>query len=285
VIIASDIDALYKEILSDILKNGITVTARGLVFKEVRFQHYILTNPRARVIQNPTRKMVKRFAMAEFIWMMSGKKDVESISFYNKNIAQFSDNGIVLRGAYGPRLRNWRGNDIISGTDQLRNCMDKLKKDLYTRQAVVIILDPLLDLVTPTKDVPCNDLLHFMVREGRLDLACYVRSNDSLLGFPYDVFHWTMLQEIFACELGVEVGEYHHFVGSMHIYDKDESHMYNIKDTSVVHVPMTPMPKDTDLNVIERLAEFEKVNRGILRTNSLPLNGWWVEKANWIVKK
>jgi thymidylate synthase len=275
------IDDLYKVIICQVICDGELVTARGLNFKEVRYQHYILTNPRARFIQNPLRKLQKRFAMGEFIWIMSGQDSLEQITHYNKRMADFSDDGKILHGAYGPRLRNWHG------VDQINNLIYKMKQDIYTRQAVMVILDPSKDLVEKTKDVPCNDFLHFMYRGGKLDLMCYVRSNDLFLGFPYDVFDWTMLQEIIACELGVELGEYHHIVGSMHIYDKDVDHMMEISTTSTIHIPMPPMPLGARFSDIGYLAGFERYNRLNDRDEHItfPTDTYWNRLANWLVKK
>ena len=46
-----------------------------------------------------------------------------------------------------------------------------------------------------------------------------MRSNDIYLGFPYDVFVFTMIQRYVAGAIDMEVGPYHHHVGSMHLYD------------------------------------------------------------------
>ena len=45
-----------------------------------------------------------------------------------------------------------------------------------------------------------------------------MRSQDLWLGFGYDVFAATVLQEFLAGWLGVELGEYHHHVDSLHLY-------------------------------------------------------------------
>jgi thymidylate synthase len=48
-----------------------------------------------------------------------------------------------------------------------------------------------------------------------------MRSNDIWLGVPYDYFVFTSLQTKMAMELGVDVGEYTHFAGSLHLYKRD----------------------------------------------------------------
>jgi thymidylate synthase len=46
-----------------------------------------------------------------------------------------------------------------------------------------------------------------------------MRSQDLWLGFCYDLFTATLLQELLAGWLEVPVGEYHHHVDSLHLYD------------------------------------------------------------------
>lgn len=62
--------------------------------------------------------------------------------------------------------------------------------------------------------------MQFLIREGKLNLIVCMRSNDIYLGFPYDIFNFSMFQEYIAGKLGVKLGEYIHVVGSLHYYKK-----------------------------------------------------------------
>jgi thymidylate synthase len=48
-----------------------------------------------------------------------------------------------------------------------------------------------------------------------------MRGHDVWIGLPYDLFFATVLHELMAGWLGVELGEYHHHVDSLHIYECD----------------------------------------------------------------
>ena len=52
-------------------------------------------------------------------------------------------------------------------------------------------------------------------------LSRHMRSNDVFRGLPHDLFCFTMLQELIARSVGVELGSYHHMVGSLHMYEED----------------------------------------------------------------
>jgi thymidylate synthase len=90
-----------------------------------------------------------------------------------------------------------------------------------TRQAVAQIFDR-SDLKPGNKDVPCTTTLQFLPRQGKLHVIAAMRSNDVYRGFPHDVFAFTFIQEAMARTLGLEVGNYNHFVGSLHLYDSDQ---------------------------------------------------------------
>jgi hypothetical protein len=62
-----------------------------------------------------------------------------------------------------------------------------------------------------------------------------MRSNDVWLGFPYDVFVNTCLQQILANEMQLELGTYTHHVGSLHLYEKNEK-----AAREALYSPLTP---------------------------------------------
>src|SRR5690606_23041711 len=53
---------------------------------------------------------------------------------------------------------------------------------------------------------------------NKLHMITSMRSNDFIFGFQYDVVMFTMLQETIANSLGIDVGNYIHNAGSMHVY-------------------------------------------------------------------
>lgn len=194
-----------------VLAQGDLVSPRGSATKEILGAHLVIAEPRRRLVSlPPVRLLNPAFAVAEAVWILSGS-DGAWIFDYNRRLAEFADNGL-LRGAYGPRLRKWRGE-----VDQLDRARRLLLEDPDTRRAVIQIYDPACDVV-PNKDIPCTLNFRFFVREGRLQMHTTMRSQDLWLGFCYDIFTFSILHELMAHWIGAELGEYHHHVDSLHLY-------------------------------------------------------------------
>jgi thymidylate synthase len=69
--------------------------------------------------------------------------------------------------------------------------------------------------------VPCSLYYQLMIREGALDWIYAMRSCDFLVHFPVDILLALKLQDWAAAHLGVKVGRFTYFVGSLHAYYKD----------------------------------------------------------------
>ena len=271
-IIGNSIDKIYVDIISKVLSTGYYVEDKS-GYKELLGESFKLTNPRNRIIQNNARKINLPFQLAECIWIFSGNNELNMIASYAPKWKEFSDDGITLHGAYGKRLRNWYNLDQISNIENI------LKDSPLTRQAVLTIFDPSKDLTVKTKDVPCNSILQFLIRDNKLNLIVYVRSQDLILGLPYDLFHWTIFQEYLSNLLDIELGEYITHYGSVHIYKHDfEKAVKIIQEGCIVDHPMNKMPK-TERDIFSKLYYLESVIRKEKKIVSID-DEWWNE---WLI--
>lgn len=210
---ADTLTDLYPLVIAAVLRDGESTSPRGIPTREILGAHLRIDRPRERIVDVEGRTPNPAFAVAEALWILSGSDD-RWIFDYNSQLTRYADCG-VLRGAYGPRLRRWGAEE-----DQLRRVVDLLLRDRDSRQAVVQIFDPSKDWAG-AKDVPCTIGHRFFVRSGQLHLHTTMRSQDVWLGMPYDIFANTLLQELLAGWLGLEVGHYDHFVDSLHVYEHD----------------------------------------------------------------
>ena len=69
-------------------------------------------------------------------------------------------------------------------------------------------------------NMPCTLGYHFLVRHGKLELVCYMRSWDLVWGLSYDIPNAVQLQMVVAADLGLELGPYSHVASSGHIYKR-----------------------------------------------------------------
>ncbi|MBI2020111.1 hypothetical protein HYS94_01705 [Candidatus Daviesbacteria bacterium] len=246
------IDSAYTEILNILDKDGFLNKRRNGEVKECYHLMMCLSNPRHRVIQNSSRKISLSMLVGEFFWILFGRDDLDFISFYNSKMIEYSDNGKSLFGAYGKRL-----------TSQWSGVIERILSDKLTRQAVLPIIDK-SDSTAMTKDFPCNNLLHFWSQDGTsLNLTVYIRSQDMFLGFPYDVFHWTMFLENMAMTCNMRLGKYYHIMQNCHYYIKDYEKVQLIKQAnSFVSLPMNSILESCfDKSVENRLIESESKTR------------------------
>lgn len=201
--------------LKAVLDQGRPITVRGKGTRELLARTVALDAPLERFITVPGRRNDVFATIAEVMWVLAGRDDVEYLRRYLRRAPDFSDDGLVWRGAYGPRLRNWGGVDQV---DEVRKL---LSKDPESRRAVAALFDPSRDFLPLTKDVPCNNWLHFLQRDGRLDLNVVIRSNDILWGFSgINTFEWSILHEMMAHWLDLRVGPATFFISSLHLYDE-----------------------------------------------------------------
>ena len=222
VIEAENVNEAFFMGLRRILEVGKKVQTRNgpaLVHPGTLITHY--RSPNQRMLFVPQREANPFFHILESIWMLSGSQDVEFPAYYVPSMKNFSDNGRTLNGAYGYRWRN------SFGIDQLDAIVDTLKTDPESRRVVLQMWDTNLDLVKVglgSKDVACNLLVKYYIRDHKLHASVCCRSNDMVLGgYGANAVHFSFLQE-YLCDrlrdngLAVTLGTYDQVGMDSHIY-------------------------------------------------------------------
>lgn len=198
----------------EVLARGEELRVRGYTVRELTNCLTILQRPLERCLFVPGRRNNICATIAETFWVLAGRNDINWLKRYLPRAGDYSDDNVTWRAAYGPRLRNWRG------TDQLKAARDRLLEEPLTRRAVMTLFDPALDFAD-SKDIPCNNWLHWLVRKERLHLTVVARSSDVLWGFSgINSFEWSVLHEIMAYWIGVPVGDATYLASSMHLYER-----------------------------------------------------------------
>jgi len=206
------------------------VDQRGYGTYEVLNANLTLKNPLDRIVTHPMRAMNLGFAFAEFLTELIGDDSLDTMKAFIGSYDKFSSDGEIVDGSYANRLYSYNYE-----MTQLEQAYSLLKKDPATRRAVVTMYRGKEDLWGEGGlNTPCTLSLQFLLRDDRLHAITTMRSNDYHLGLTYDVFNFTMIQEWLARRLGVELGQYFHNDGSLHIYGSDFA--------ALQAIDMSPMP-------------------------------------------
>lgn len=187
----------------------------GAVVDEVINAVTVVEDPTRCIMRNKVRNMPMRYAVGELLWYLSGSNKLSAIQKFTKAWDRMSDDGEHVNSNYGYCLVH------KFGFNQVGQAVEQLRANPNSRQVVLHIKEARNLIDNPTKDLNCTVCLQLFIRDGKLYMTTYMRSNDLWMGFPYDVFQFTCLQTLLAMELDVDLGTYTHVAGSLHLYKRD----------------------------------------------------------------
>lgn len=230
------VDKIFRELLTQLLQQPM-MSSRAGNCQELRGVHFVLDGSKVQFLLNRRRAANPIYAAAEFLWHCDGTYDVTRLLPYAPNYTRFCEPGtLIARGAHGAR---------IVGSGMYKTIVELLRANPTTRQAVIPIFDA-TDVACAgnpeVKDIPCAISWQFLIRNRQLHMFVNMRSNDIWLGFPYDVFGFTTFQKLVAGALGLDAGEYHHYIASCHLYEK-----YHDKAVEVIESPYEDIPYESQL--------------------------------------
>lgn len=202
----------WRDVVYDVMMTGEPSVPRGHKTAEVvNYTNWFdMVSP---VVTVPERNIGYKFMAAEAAWIMSGDARLSTIRPFAQKMEQFSDDGVFLFGAYGPRV-----------VSQVSHVVQTLIQDQDSRQAVVGLWR---ESPRATKDVPCTLTAQWLIRDGALHCIDNMRSSDTILGWPYDVFTFSCISCGIAVMLrehggiDVKLGTFNLNAGSQHIYERD----------------------------------------------------------------
>lgn len=226
-------------LLNNLLVGGSVIPSRNGETRELTMQHITVDQTTDPYIATPGRNVSLPAQIAETMWILAGRSDVEWLSNYLPQAPKFSDDGKTWRGGYGPRLRGWSVDAFAHGpgednVDQLKYIIDLLREDPDTRRAVFTIYDPSTDS-QPGKDIPCNNWVHFLARDGKLHAHVAIRSNDVMWGWSgINSFEWSILNQVVAAYAGLLPGTITYDISSLHLYEHHYDKAQRIVDQTLL---------------------------------------------------
>lgn len=106
----------------------------------------------------------------------------------------------------------WRGP---FGKNDLSDVINLLKEQPSTKRALLAFVD------LTGKKVPCISAIHFLIRQGRLDISYFARGQDVYLKFCADAICVYDFGVMVSAALGIRIGTITGTISSAHIYRKD----------------------------------------------------------------
>lgn len=287
---------VWKKAVDMLLAQEATVSGRTGDVLELLHTFVSIENPRQKWVYDRIPPISISFALAEVVWIMNGEERSEVINYWNPRLSDFAGNGDIYYGAYGKRIRSH------FGFDQLERSYYALQNVPESRQVVIQIYDvgkdfPIDNGQPRSEDLPCNICSLLKVRDGKLEWSQIMRSNDILLGMPYNFVQFTSLQEILAGWLGLEVGSYNHYSDSLHLYCRDfnkigigqEQELENTDSLSLGRNESEKIVKEiydrmialTNINISEK----ELLSLGQLKSEYIAYNNIMLMIAAYVAKK
>lgn len=197
----------FEELYKHIIIHGESFANTKAIFN-TSFSLFDISN---KVITTLQRKFNPDYAEYEWLWYRSGNRDATEISERAKIWKQMMvPDTTEVNSNYG---YFWNKNN------QLDRVIEDLKTNKETRRAIVVHYD-LNELDRYKYDTPCNDVLNFYVKDGKLELTVFARSIDLVFGFCNDQFTFAKLMEYVSEQTGYPVGPMNWFITNLHIYPR-----------------------------------------------------------------
>lgn len=211
----------YQKSLVALMNEGIINEARGTVSKEFLDTCLVVEDPSQCLYTNEVRGSQHKYLAAEFMWYFMGRNDVDYISKHAKFWDTIKNPDGTANSAYGNLIFNVKNH---AGLSQYEWAINSLMADPNTRQAVMHFNMP-IHQYSGNKDFVCTMYANIHIRENKLHLSVFMRSNDAIWGTPTDVAFFCALQMQMLNHLrtmypDLELGQYSHTANSYHVYDR-----------------------------------------------------------------
>ncbi|MFI8577397.1 MULTISPECIES: thymidylate synthase [Rossellomorea] len=163
-----------------------------------------------------TKKLHVKSIVHELLWFLKGDTNVEYLQENGVRIwNEWADENGELGPVYGHQWRSWSGANGET-IDQITNLIDTIKNNPDSRRMIVSAWN--VADVDHMALPPCHCLFQFYVADGKLSCQLYQRSADVFLGVPFNIASYALLTMMVAQVCDLEVGEFVHTFGDVHIY-------------------------------------------------------------------
>lgn len=180
-----------------------------------------------------TKKLHLKSIIYELLWFIQGDTNVRYLQEHGVKIwDEWAREDGSLGPVYGKQWRKWEGKDG-QYFDQLQDVIHQIKTNPDSRRMLVSAWN--VGELHEMALMPCHTMFQFYVANGKLSCQLYQRSADVFLGVPFNIASYALLTMMIAQVCGLQVGEFVHTFGDVHIYS---NHIEQVK----LQLSRTPYP-------------------------------------------
>lgn len=212
----------YLNLLKRIMDEGVDRSDRTGVGTRGIFGHQMRFDLNKGFPLVTTKKVFMKAIIYETLWFLRGDTNIKYLNDHGVTIwDEWADKDGELGPVYGKQWVRWEGSHGEK-INQIAQVQESLRKNPDSRRHIVSAWNvaDIQELIKGKKSAPpaCHTLFQFFVANGKLSCQLYMRSNDAFLGAPFNIAQYAMLTQMLAQTCNLELGEYIHTNGDVHLY-------------------------------------------------------------------
>ncbi len=264
----------YQELLRHILTNGTRHEDRTGVGTISVFGYQTRFNLREGFPIVTTKRVPFRFIAEELFWFLSGDTNEKNLQLRGVDIwaewadaehtSKFGREAGDLGPIYGYLWRSFGGDyPKQNGFDQIADLIEQIRTNPNSRRLIVSGWNP--ETATQVDLPPCHTLFQFKVENERvLHCQLYQRSADAFLGVPFNISSYALLTHLIAHVCGLEVGDFIHTFGDLHIYSNHLEQVNELLSREPLPLPKLEFTNAENLKGLEGLLNFKYENLNLV---------------------
>lgn len=257
----------YQELLSNILAKGVRHDDRTGTGTISTFGYQTRFDLREGFPIVTTKRVPFRWVAEELFWFLSGSTDEADLRARGVDIwqewateeqtARFKRAEGDLGPVYGYLWRSFGGDyPRMNGVDQIARLIREIEMNPNSRRLIVTGWNP--ETCDNVALPPCHTLFQFKIDNERvLHCQLYQRSADAFLGVPFNISSYALLTHLVAHVCGLEVGEFVHTFGDLHIYSNHLEQVNELLSREPLPLPTLKFIGADDLKGLDGLLNFK----------------------------
>ena len=264
----------YQELLRHILDSGTRHEDRTGVGTLSVFGYQTRYDLREGFAIVTTKRVPFRWIFEELAWFLSGDTNEKNLRERGvdiwaewsdaKHTAKFGREVGDLGPIYGYLWRSFGGSyPEMNGFDQIADLIKQIETNPNSRRLIVSGWNP--ETAVKVDLPPCHTLFQFKVENEKI-LHCqlYQRSADAFLGVPFNISSYALLTQMIAHVCDLEVGEFVHTFGDLHIYSNHLEQVEELLKREPLSLPKLEFVNAENLKGLRGLLDFKYENLNLI---------------------